>query len=106
MNLGIGDGDGWGTGIIWVVEAIASGFHADLVGLCFLRLYSADKVDVCDIIVFWNEMSACRLDGVGAFYAFFGRAIFTYSAGKEVTPFVSVASVPFGYIWYFEKCLE
>ena len=51
-------------------------------------------------------MLACRLDGAGDFYAFFGRDIFTYYAGKEAAPFVRVASVTFGGIWSFEKCLE
>ena len=75
-------------------------------GLCFLRSVSADKVDVCDILVFWNEVLAYRLDGAGAFYAFFGRAVFTYSAGKEAAPLGSVASVPSVCTWYFNKCIE
>ena len=51
-------------------------------------------------------MLTCRLAGDGDFYMFFGRAIFTYSAGKEASPFVSVASVPFGCTWSFDKCFE
>ena len=51
-------------------------------------------------------MSACRLDGDGDFDAFFGRAMFTYSSGKEAAPLVSVVSVPFGCIWSFEKFIE
>ena len=74
--------------------------------LCFLKSDSADKVGVCDLLVFWNNLLACWLDGVGAFYSFFGRVIFNTSEGKEADPFISVASAPFGCIYYFEKCLE
>ena len=51
-------------------------------------------------------MLACRLDGAGAFYAFFCRAIVNYSSGKEAASSVSVSSVSFGCIWSFEKCLD
>ena len=106
MDLVVDYGDVCGTGLIWVFKAIASGCHADSVGLCFLRSDAAEKVGVCDLLVLWNEVSASRLDGAGAFDAFFGRAIISHYFGNEAAPFVSVASVPFGCIWSFENVLE
>ena len=98
MDLGFGDGDSWGTGVIWVIEEIAYSCNVDSVGLLFLRSYAAEKVGVCYILVFWNEVLACWLDGAGSFDAFFGK--------KEEAPFFSFASVPFGCIWSFENVLE
>ena len=81
MDLGVGDGDGWGNRVIWLVEEFASGWHADSVGVYFLRSYAVDKVGICDLLVFWNEVSACQFDGDNSFNALLSRASCTYSVG-------------------------